>query len=114
LHAGTRRGKLVPTLGRVVPTIGDWREPKREWERLYLLIFQGLARVLNDGMSNAKGEESSAVGMTNDEFLMTKETRNPKHEEFISHGPPALPSFVFRHSFGVIDQRPFASAVVLL
>src|SRR2546427_11815838 len=33
--------------------------------------------------------------MTNDEFQMTKENRNPKREESNSHGPAALRSFVF-------------------
>jgi len=39
--------------------------------------------------------------MTNDEFQMTKEARNPKHEETISHRLAALRSFVFRHSFDI-------------
>src|SRR5213594_1532228 len=36
--------------------------------------------------------------MTNDEFLMTKETRNPKREESSSHGPAAFRAFVLRIS----------------
>jgi len=47
-------------------------------EMRYPLIFQGLAPVLNDGMSDAKSEGPWwSVGMTNDELRLTEETRNP-------------------------------------
>src|SRR6266446_917361 len=39
--------------------------------------------------------------MTNDEFQMTKETRNPKHEEFTPRMPAGLRSFGLCHSFDI-------------
>src|SRR5438046_1004332 len=54
--------------------------------------------------------------MTNDEFQMTKETRNPKPEKYTPHLPGALRSFEICHSFGirhssfaVRHQSPLAS-----
>jgi hypothetical protein len=41
--------------------------------------------------------------MTNDEFQMTKETGNPKHEESSLHLPGPIRSFELCHSF---DIRP--------
>ena len=39
--------------------------------------------------------------MTNDEFQMTKETGNPKHEESSLHLPRAIRSFELCHSFDI-------------
>ena len=39
--------------------------------------------------------------MTNDEFQMTKEARNPKHEAYTSREPGALRSFELCHSFDI-------------
>ncbi len=56
--------------------------------------------------------------MTNDEFQMTKETRNPKHEENSCHLANAIRSFVLRYSFDirppdfVIIQRVLKSAAI--
>ena len=57
LRAGTEPGKLVPTVGRSVPTNGEILETGAAVQRHYLLIFQRLARVLNDGMSDARGDD---------------------------------------------------------
>jgi len=56
LQADREPGNLVPTVGRNVPGIGEgWGTGSAEKMR-YFLIFQGLAPVLNDGMSDARGD----------------------------------------------------------
>ena len=56
LQADSQPGNLVPTVGRSVPTIGECSETGSAEEMRYPLIFQGLAPVLNDGMSDARGD----------------------------------------------------------
>ena len=56
LQADRETGKLVPTVGRSVPTIGEILETGSAEERRYPLNFQCLAFVLTDGMSDASGD----------------------------------------------------------
>ena len=53
LRADTEPGKLVPTVGRRVPTIGEILETGVAVEKPNPLIFQRLAPVFHDGMSDA-------------------------------------------------------------
>ena len=54
LQAESKAGKLVPTVGRSLPTIGAFLEPGIAEQRRYLLICQRLVFVRNDGMSDAR------------------------------------------------------------
>jgi len=56
LRADTEPGKLVPTVGRRVPTIGEMLETGVAVEKRNPLIFQRLAPVFHDGMSDASGD----------------------------------------------------------
>jgi hypothetical protein len=57
LRADTEPGKLVPTVGRRVPTIGEILETCAAVEKRHPLIFQRLAPVFHDGMSDASGDD---------------------------------------------------------
>ena len=56
LRARREPGKLVPTVGRSVPTIGEFLETGSPEISRYPLIFQRLVTILNDGMSDARGD----------------------------------------------------------